>query len=405
MKWLIIIAIALALGGAFVWLAEFEPGFVLVQYGQWTLETSLIVFMLAWLLLLTVVYFTLRSVVIIKNTPSRLTQWQENKRHKRASKALTNGLITLEEGRWAEAEHLLLRHAGNSETPLLHYLAAARAAQKQQAPERRDSYLKLAHETTPSADIAVGVVQAELQLSAGQNEQALATLQHLREVAPKHPYVLQLLQQLYQETDQWQEVQSVLPDLRKRHVLNASSANALSTEATVGQLQNTLLRQEWQRMEQIWLHATTKIKQSEPVLKTYINGLLLQGEQQQALQLIEEYLRKNWSDALIYQYGKILQGGLLKRLATAEKWLKQHEENPWLLLTLGRLAQANKLWTKAEAYLRASIEHGPRGETYQTLAEVLIAQDKRDAAANTYKQGLEVMLQNNPNKLLSSVMR
>lgn len=400
MKWLIIIGLALALGGIFVWLADFEPGFVLVQYAQWTLETSLIVFVVAMLLLLTVIYFTLRSFAVLKNTPHRLSLWQENQRHKRATKALTKGLITLEEGRWAEAERLLIRHAENSETPLLHYLAAARAAQKQQAADRRDSYLKLAHESTPSADIAVGVVQAELQISAGQKEQALATLQHLREVAPKHPYVLQLLQQLYQDTDQWQEVQSVLPDLRKRHVLDANSANALSAEATVGQLENALLKQDWLRMEQIWLQSPAKIRQSEQVIKTYINGLLLQGEQQQAMEMIEEYLRKNWSDALIYQYGKILQGDLLKRLAMAEKWLKQREENPWLLLTLGRLAQANKLWAKAEAYLRASIEHGPRGETYQALAEVLMAQDKRDVAANTYKQGLDVMLQNNPNNVI-----
>ena len=54
------------------------------------------------------------------------------------------------------------------------------------------------------ADIAVGVVQAELQLDADQKEQALATLQHLREVSPKHPYVLQLLQNLYSEMNQWQ---------------------------------------------------------------------------------------------------------------------------------------------------------------------------------------------------------
>ncbi len=392
MKWLIILALALALGGIVVWLADFEPGFVLVQYGQWTLETSLIVFTVAVLLLLALLYLAVRSVVTVKNVPDRLLRWQENLRHKRASNALTNGLITLEEGRWAEAERMLLRHASNSETPLLHYLAAARAAQKQQAPERRDDYLKLAHESTPGADIAVGVVQAELQLSAGQKEQALATLQHLREVAPKHPYVLQLLQQLYQETDQWQEVQSVLPDLRKRHVLDAHSVDLLSAEAMVGQLQNALSQQQWQQMEQLWQNSPAKIRQSEQVIKTYISGLIAQGKQLQALLLIEEYLRKDWSDLLVYQYGTILDGDLLKRLATAEKWLQQHQQNPWLLLTLGRLAQANKLWAKAEAYLRASIEHGPRGEAYQALAAVLLAQDKRDAAADTYKQGLEAVL-------------
>lgn len=389
MKLLLILAIALALGALLIWLADLQPGFVLLQYGDWTLETSLIVFTAMFLLLLLAGYFLLRSTLLIRQSPARLANWQQQLRHKRASQALTKGLITLEEGRWAEAERLLVRHAGNSETPLLHYLAAARAAQKQSAPSRRDNYLKLAHETTEGADIAVGVVQAELQLSAGQKEQALATLQHLRQVAPKHPYVLQLLQQLYQDTDQWQAVQSVLPDLRKRHVLDNSAINELSAEAAVGQLHHALLREDWPRMAEIWQQTPAKVRNSEALLIPYVKGLIVQGEYTQAVALIEQYLRKHWSDQLIYQYGLIPASGLLKRLGFAEKCLKLQEENPWLLLTLGRLAAASKLWAKAEAYLRTSIEHGPRGETFQVLAEVLAAQDKRDAAAMVYRQGLE----------------
>ncbi len=392
MKLLIVVAIALALGAALIWAADFEPGFVLLQYGNWSLETSLVVFSAAFILILAAAYTTLRSLVLVKQSPSRLSAWKETHRHKRASRDLTRGLITLEEGRWAEAERILIRHVANSETPLLHYLAAARAAQKQRAPDRRDNYLRLAHETTEGADIAVGVVQAELQLSAGQKEQALATLQHLREMAPKHPYVLQLLQTLYQDMDQWQEVQSVLPDLRKRHVLENSEVQALSQDASVGQLEAALLRQDWSKMAQVWNNAPTRTRQTEAMLKPYINGLIKQGKHDEALALIEHFMRKDWSDALVYQYGLMAQGEPLKRLATAEKWLKTHKENPWLLLTLGRLAKANELWTKAEEYLHASIQHGARGETYQALAEVQAAQHKDDAAAETYKQGLNLML-------------
>ncbi len=392
MKLLLILVIALALGGLLIWLADFQPGFVLLQYGDWSLETSLIVFVAMFLLLLLAGYFVLRSSMLLKQSPARLANWQQQLRHKRASQALTKGLITLEEGRWAEAERLLVRHAGNSETPLLHYLAAARAAQKQSAPARRDNYLKLAHETTEGADIAIGVVQAELQLSAGQKEQALATLQHLRQVAPKHPYVLHLLQQLYQDTDQWQAVQSVLPDLRKRHVMDNNAINELGAEAVVGQLHHALVREDWQRMAQIWEQTPAKVRNSEAMLIPYTKGLIAQGEHAQAVSLIEQFLRKSWSDQLIYQYGLIPGVSLLKRLSFAEKWLKQHEENPWLLLSLGRLAAASKLWAKAEAYLRTSIEHGPRGETFLVLAEVLMAQDKRDAAASIYRQGLEWQL-------------
>ncbi|GLQ00440.1 MAG: heme biosynthesis HemY N-terminal domain-containing protein [Pseudomonadota bacterium] len=392
MKMLIIIALALALGVAAIWAADFEPGFVLLQYGQWSLETSLVVFTAIYILLVVAGYLALRSLVLLKQTPKRINAWKTTQRQKRANRALTRGLITLEEGRWTEAERILVRHATHSETPLLHYLAAARAAQKQQAPERRDNYLRLAHETTEGADIAVGVVQAELQLSAGQKEQALATLQHLREVAPKHPYVLQLLQSLYQDMDQWQEMQSVLPDLRKRHVLERNEVAALDQEAAVGQLQMALAKQDWQKMAEVWEKSSSKARQTEAMLVPYVNGLIQQDQEEQAIAQIEQFMRNNWSDKLVYIYGVLTQGDLLARLATAEKWLKANPDNACLLLTVGRLAKANQLWTKAEEYLQQSIRLDAKGETYQVLAEVQLALDKNEAAADTYKQGLTLML-------------
>ncbi|WP_417542472.1 heme biosynthesis HemY N-terminal domain-containing protein [Methylophaga thalassica] len=392
MKMLIIIALALALGVAAIWAADFEPGFVLLQYGQWSLETSLVVFTAIYILLVVAGYLALRSLVLLKQTPKRINAWKTTQRQKRANRALTRGLITLEEGRWTEAERILVRHATHSETPLLHYLAAARAAQKQQAPERRDNYLRLAHETTEGADIAVGVVQAELQLSAGQKEQALATLQHLREVAPKHPYVLQLLQSLYQDMDQWQEMQSVLPDLRKRHVLERNEVAALDQEAAVGQLQIALAKQDWQKMADVWEKSSSKARQTEAMLVPYVNGLIQQDQEEQAIAQIEQFMRNSWSDKLVYIYGVLTQGDLLARLATAEKWLKANPDNACLLLTVGRLAKANQLWTKAEEYLQQSIRLDAKGETYQVLAEVQLALDKNEAAADTYKQGLTLML-------------
>jgi len=337
-------------------------------------------------------YFALRSLAILKQTPQRISAWTEAKRHKRAGQELTRGLIVLEEGRWAEAERILIRHVSNSDTPLLHYLAAARAAQKQDASDRRDSYLSLAHETTEGSDIAVGVVQAELQLAADQKEQALATLQHLREMSPKHPYVLQLLQQLYADMEQWQEVQNVLPDLRKRHVLETAEVKTLSNDTSVKQLQTALARQDWSQMASLWQKTSNKMRQDAAFLSPYISGQIQQGDFVQAISLTEAFMAKNWNDDLVYQYGLIEQGDLLKRLATAETWLKNNEDNALLLLTLGRLAQANGLWVKAEDYLRSSLDRGARGETHQVLAQVLAAEKKTGLAAQQYKTGLDLML-------------
>ena len=194
--------------------------------------------------------------------------------------------------------------------------------------------------------------------------------------------------------NQWQAVQDVLPDLRKQHVLPPSDVKALSTDATVGQLQIALDRRDWADIESIWQKLSNKARQTEELLNLYILGLIQQGELGPATSLIEGYLSKQWSDSLVYQYGVILHGdNLLKNLATAEKWLKNRENNPWLLLTLGRLALVNKLWAKSEEYLRSSLDNGPRGETYQVLADVLVADGRHELVADIYKQGLDIMLQ------------
>ena len=130
MRLLIILAIGLLIGAGMIWLADYDPGFVLLQYRGWSIESSLMVFSVAYILLIVAGYIALRSFVFVKQTPGKLTHWQQTRRQRRAAKALTRGLITLEEGRWSDAERLLLRHASNSETPLLHYLAAARCGPK-----------------------------------------------------------------------------------------------------------------------------------------------------------------------------------------------------------------------------------------------------------------------------------
>jgi HemY protein len=392
MKLLFVIAISLLLATAIITLADFEPGFVLLQYNSWSLETSLILFIAGFLLLLVFGYIGLRSLVLLGQTPKKLAKWNEAKRHSRAARALTRGQIALEEGRWSEAERILIRHAANSETPLIHYLAAARSAQKQDATDRRDNYLRLANETSEGAEVAVGVVQVELQLEAQQQELALETLQHLREIAPKHPHVLQLLQQVYVDRNEWQSMQGVLPDLRRRHVIDSTAALALTQDVTVGQLEEAIASEDWQAMSQVWHKATIKARQTESILVPYVKGLIQQVEYGQAADLIEQYMAKQWSDSLVELYGTIADDDSIKRLAKAEKWLKGNEDNAVLLLALGRIAQSNQLWAKAEAYLKSSLAVSEQAETYQVLAEVLESDGNTEQATSLYKQGLAFSL-------------
>ena len=86
------------------------------------------------------------------------------------------------------SEKNLMRHATDSEMPLITYVAAARAAQLQGEHERRDAHLRRAFEQIPEAHVAVLLTQAELQIAHKQHEQALATLRRLQEVDPDHAF-------------------------------------------------------------------------------------------------------------------------------------------------------------------------------------------------------------------------
>ena len=195
-----------------------DTGYVLLSFGNYTVEMSLALLLMLIALLFGLLYFAIRLIARTLHLPQDVRDWKQRRGSRLAQQAMTRGLLEMSEGNWGSAEKRLVRFADRSETPLLNYLAAARAAQLQGAHDRRDGYIRLAHDAMPSADVAVSLTQAELQLADHQLEQALATLKHLRSVAPKHNYVLRLLRRLYEQLGDWEHLRELLPELRRRKV-------------------------------------------------------------------------------------------------------------------------------------------------------------------------------------------
>lgn len=367
-----------------------DNGYILIGYGQWTVEGSLAFFLLMNLLLFGALYLTLRILSRLGATPRKLHDWRQIRGAKRARKSLIHGLVELSEGDWKRAERDLVRLAHKSETPLLNYLAAARSAQQQDAHERRDHYLQLAHESMPEADIAVGLTQAELQLDHAQLEQALATLKHLREIAPRHTHVLKLLKELYQRLGDWREMGLLLPELKKRKVVEPEELQAL--ELRVFQNQITLAAQDENLtlLQTVWSRIPTAMRFREEMVTTYVNHLMNRGEHNQVERVLRDAIERNWSDDLVELYGRVPADDRARQLSTAEAWLKNRPRSPVLLLTLGQLCLANKLWGKARTYLEASLAIEPSSAAYRTLGALLEKMDEKEKAFDCFKAGLEL---------------
>ena len=192
-KMLLLALLALFAGIGVVALIETDPGYVLVSYGNYTLESSLWVGLVLLALFTGLVYLLLRLLRRLLSSNRSLMNWLGGRRAQVSQRLTSRGLINVIEGNWTRARRQLLRGAVNNDAPLLNYLMAARASYELGEPDKMREYLGLAEASDSEAGIAVELTQAEMKLGSGQYEQALATLVRARRNAGRHPHVLDLL--------------------------------------------------------------------------------------------------------------------------------------------------------------------------------------------------------------------
>lgn len=385
MRMLILVWLFLMAGGLGALLVRKDSGYALLSWDVWAVEMSLVTLLLITLLLFASVYLLIRLVARIFEMPTHLHDRLHRHRTRRAQQSLTRGLLQLAEGEWEKSEHSLVQHAEQSETPLLNYLFAARAAQSQGAHERRDTYIRLAHKHMPSADIAVSLTQAELQLADEQLEQALATLIHLRGIAPRHHYVLRLVAQLYERLGEWNQLLELLAELRKYKVLDNEQLSQLEIR-TYTALQDNAAGKE--SLDQVWQKTPKILRQNPQLLLNYATHLHEMNQDPIAEPLLRHSIEKAWNQRLVLLYGQLDGENSKQQLNCAEALLEQQPHNPVLLLALGRLSLKDRLWGKAKTYLEASIGASGPVEAYHELGQLLESMSEPDKALVVYRDGI-----------------
>jgi HemY protein len=362
-----------------------DPGYLLVAYHKTTVEMPLWLAVVGILILFFILYITLRIISNILSLGARIRAWSRTRRVRRAWMRTHRGLIELAAGEWKQAEKDLIRAASNTNTPIINYIGAARAAQSDGAILRRDEYLGKIQVKGKLLELARGLTQAQLQLRQHQYEQALATLQQLQQIAPKHNPILQLLKQTYLHLEDWGSLEILLPRLEKYGVLRGSQLEKLQLKIYEG-----LLKSAGEGISLVWSRVPKYLRQSAVLLNIYIPSLS-KKDSDEAEELLRSALQKHLNAVLLNHYGLIESTHKEKQLQIAEGFLKEHPKNAALLLTLGRLCVKNELWGKARSYFEASIGFSHRSETYQELGKLLERLGDQQKAMEYYRSGLALV--------------
>ena len=384
MKWLLL-ALAVLVGSvALALVALPDPGYVLIGYGKYSVETSLLAFAVVLLL----AYLGLRALAGLWRVPAQVHRWGRRRHNRRLQLWFDDATRALGEGRCERAERRLARLLKWRQAPLQAYLSAAQAASQVGADQRRDQYLQLALQRQPQAQISILIHQAELQLASAQSDQAQTTLARLRKLAPHNVRTLRLLMQLYLQQQDWPGLRELLPELRRSQVLDNVHWQKLAVQVYREQVLAFSSSTDADELRASWQQLPPPVQQDRGLLAVYIEQLLRLGAHGQAAQLLREHLGREWDQRLAYLFGNVQELDAAEQQLQGEQWLDQHPEDPVLLLSLAKISQRNQLWGKARSYLEASISQQPTPEAYRLLAGLLEQLDEPDKAAECYRKGL-----------------
>ncbi|MQY51477.1 heme biosynthesis HemY N-terminal domain-containing protein [Rhodocyclus gracilis] len=377
---------ALAVGASVA--AHFNDGYVLLVFPPYRAEISLNLAIVLLVVAFVVLYVILRTAALAVSLPQRAREFRLRTQLQKANDAFHDAVRLLFEGRFGQAQK---QAAGAVEAAsaastvsaaspassaaaslaALSVLLAARAAQRLREPLRVQEWLARLDQAdlhgTPDTHLMAArlMFEAEMHLSAQRPAEAIAVLHRLQQIAGRHLAALRLELRAQQALAHWDESLRLVRLLEKREAMSAEAAAEIRLHA---HRENIALRAGDAAQLLAYRRQLPRSEMNPRVARVFAEALAAVGEADEATFILESQLDAEWpaegrlpaidadaGAALLRLYGEISGGDLTARIARAEAWLVSHPGDVRLLLTLGQLCLAQKLWGKAQSYLEATL--------------------------------------------------
>ncbi len=378
--WMALIVV-IALGAAIGTLMFRDPGYLLVSYGGTAFETSI------WMavVLLVSAYLALRCLIWLVRSMrsgfSSVSGWGKRRRTRKAQSNTARGLLLWAEGDWREAQRVLSAGAADSEFPFINHLFAARSAHAMGDAKARDGHLELAVAAEPGAAFAINLQRAEFFLATGAYTEASQILKSLRAQAPRHPKVLLDLADCCERTGE-RELQL--------EVLSSTSLTALISPEEVARRTEAAWKQTLvgDSPEVAWASLPKKLQNNPALVHLVVDRLVQTQGSDRAEEIVRIALKQEWSPSLVELYGRLGTKDVAAQIRFAESWLKQHPNDPDLLLTLGRLYLRNQLTDQAENAFKSALRVRADRAAHTELGRLLVGRGELSRGADHLMQAL-----------------
>ncbi len=399
MRLALLVIAAVITGYGFYLLSQLGPGnYVKVYAGSYLWEQSLIGFIIAVVIFVLALYLLISLFRFAWRSPKSFSRWRSRSHRKQADQNFGAGYLSLIKGDWRQAEKNLLNKSDASGVPYVNYLAAAQAAQELGKTAKRDEYLNQALKTAPKSRFAIGLAKARLHLSAGEIEQAEATLQDLQQAGRKNGQYLALAIQTYMAAGHSEQALALLPSARKYDAMPTEELDQISDQAYSAKLKNaTSASKAWKELPRDQRAKTSNVA-------IYAQALIDTKDHSEAEKILRAGLKKSLDSDLIRLFGRLESAKPGKLRKAAESWLVTNPNNAELRLIAGRFAMQEKKFDDAETHLQSAIQIEQLPQAYALLGELYEANEDSSKALHLYRLGISALSSNAEQRLTRSLI-
>ncbi len=326
-------------------------------------------------------YLSIRLVTRTMRLPKQVRAMRREQKIARARAKQDAALVALLEGRFGKARQHAQEALAIPGSSALNVMVAARAAMDVRDFDAAESLMARPEAQVQSLAVLRLMLSAEIALEQGQPQVALALLQDLRKEAGMHTAALRLELRTLQAARRWGEVPTLLEQLVKRKVFDASQADLVCISAYSEQLK--ALQHDAVGLRETWARVPDATRLHPRVARAAAASFLKLGGDREAAEILSASLQQEWNPELVELYGRCHVADATRQLEQAERWLTTHNHDAVLLRVLGVLCQRAQLWGKAQTYLEASLALDDGWRAHLALGEMLGRQG-RDRDANAH---------------------
>ena len=378
--WTLFLLLLIGLGVNF--LLE-DNGYVLVQFLEYSLETSLPIFGL----ILVAAYLLIRLIAVVWNSPSILKQRLAAKKIEKSNQRILDGLKLIGTGEFAKAEKKIKSAVNDVDGSVLSYLMAAEASHKDGNAESSNDWLERAKRHFPEIETYINLHAAKLMIESKNYDAALQSINTTLNEAPNNTVALKLLSQVYYEISDWksltQKAKTILGHTGSNPKLERCFSEAFNHQARA-------LSGEEQELKNLWNKLPSAIENMPSILAARLESIMAHGQHDSAEKELRKAIPKTWNHRLIKLYAKLDTPDLATLSKRIDRWLVDRPRDANLWLAASQLAKRDELWTQAKQFLERSIENKETSLAYNELGLILLELGQEDEAIKVINKALNL---------------